>query len=215
MSYTPLDRRLDGGPEARAAKGATSAASHPSYQSTEQIAWSRALANGDERAFELLVERESPRVFRTCYRVLGRIDEAEDATQEAFVLAYRALGTFRGDGHPAAWLMRIATREAWRRAAQRRRQRAGIAALDEASLATMGTGVDPVAEAIRTEERERVRQAVGCLPEPYREVISLRFFGELSLLEVCAATGRPEGTVKAQLHRGLQRLQAQLTGAGR
>lgn len=51
-----------------------------------------------------------------------------------------------------------------------------------------------------------MRRAVAALPEPYREVVALRFFGDLSLLDIAAATGRPEGTVKAQLHRGLERL---------
>ena len=57
-----------------------------------------------------------------------------------------------------------------------------------------------------------MRDAVANLGEPYREVVALRFFGELSLLDIAAATGRPEGTVKAQLHRGLERLRRSLGG---
>jgi RNA polymerase sigma-70 factor (ECF subfamily) len=59
---------------------------------------------------------------------------------------------------------------------------------------------------MRVEEQEHVRAAVGRLPELYRQVVTMRFFAEFSILEIAAATGRPEGTVKAQLHRGLERL---------
>lgn len=169
---------------------------------------------GDGQAFRVLIERETAGVFRTCYRILGRTDEAEDATQETFVLAYRGLGTFRGDGHPAAWLRRIAIREAWRRAASHSRQRSMTAQLDVSAEWIANDVPCPAAAAIESEEREQVRLAVAGLPEPYREVVTLRFFGDLSLLEICAATGRPEGTVKAQLHRGLKRLRANLAGDG-
>ena len=167
---------------------------------------SRALVAGDGQAFQVLVERETPKVFRTCYRILGRVDEAEEAAQETFVLAYRSLATFRGDGPAGAWLMRIATRESWRRAALRSRRRAQTMTLDTDSLSVPAAGRGPLDEAIASEERERVRLAVEQLSEPYREVVTLRYFGELSLLEICAALDRPEGTVKAQLHRGLKRL---------
>lgn len=189
---------------------ATSPDSSPSTIDVDDDALSRALVAGDGQAFRLLVERETPRVFRACYRILGRVDEAEDATQETFVLAYRGLGTFRGDGHPAAWLTRIATREAWRRAAERSRQRSMTAQLDEAAEWLPSHEPGPAAATLEADEREEVRLAVAGLPEPYREVITLRFFGELSLLEIAAATGRPEGTIKAQVHRGLERLRRAL-----
>jgi RNA polymerase sigma-70 factor (ECF subfamily) len=177
-------------------------------------ALSRALVAGDGQAFRVLVERETPRVFRACYRILGRVDEAEDATQETFVLAYRALGTFRGDGHPAAWLTRIVTREAWRRAAERSRRRSMTAHIEDAAEWLASDMPGPATETMKAEEREQVRLAVAGLNEPYREIITLRFFAELSLLEICAATGRPEGTVKSQLHRGLRLLRERLGEGG-
>jgi RNA polymerase sigma-70 factor (ECF subfamily) len=161
---------------------------------------------GDLAAFQFLIERETPRIFRTCYRVLGRVEDAEEATQETFVLAYRALGAYRGDGHPAAWLTRIAIREAWRMAKGRSRRRETTTALDAEAMSIPHGAPDPLAEAMHVEERERIRSAVGRLPDLYQQVVSLRFFAELSVLEIAAATGRPEGTVKAQLHRGLKRL---------
>ena len=172
----------------------------------DDLELARSLAAGEEDAFRRLVDLETTSVFRTCYRILGRVDEAEDATQETFVLAYRFLASYRGEGRPGAWLTRIATRECWRRAASRNRRQAATTALDEVILETMPGAGSPLGDLLAAEERARVREAVEGLGEPYREVIALRFFGELSLLDIAAATGRPEGTVKAQLHRGLERL---------
>ena len=81
----------------------------------DDLALARRLAMGDEAAFQALVIRETAPVFRVCYRILGSVEEAEDAVQETFVLAYRALATYRGDGPPGGWLARIAVRECWRR----------------------------------------------------------------------------------------------------
>jgi RNA polymerase sigma-70 factor, ECF subfamily len=182
---------------------------------------------GDADAFRVLVERESRAVVRVCYRVLGDLHEAEDAAQEAFVTAYRALGTWRGDGPFGAWLARIATRIAVRRAGKRRpvawidprpiadetgggRDRVGEAALASA----LGSTPDPAQLAVRAERAAGIRAAVAGLEEPYREVLVLRFFSDLSLAEIAAQTDRPLGTVKTHLHRGLQRLRRSLETQG-
>lgn len=162
-----------------------------------------AITSGDRDAFRSLVEREQTPVFRTCYRVLGRITDAEDATQETFVIAYRSIGTYRGEGTLGAWLGRIATRQALRRLGQRK----DALSIDTPGL-PLGTagGMDPLGQAIAAERATRVRTAVAALGEPYRETVALRFFAELSLAEIAEQTGRPLGTVKTHLHRGLARL---------
>ena len=169
-----------------------------------------AVRAGDAQAFQDLVERETASVFRACYRTLGRIHDAEDATQEAFVIAYRSIGTFRGDGSLSAWLARIATRQALRRATRRR----DVAWLDPAAPGGLDVAgpSEPLADLERAERHRQVRSAVANLPEPYREVVALRFFAELSLAQIAAATGRPLGTVKTHLHRGLARLRERLDG---
>jgi RNA polymerase sigma-70 factor, ECF subfamily len=166
---------------------------------------------GDRQAFGILVERETRTVYRACLRILGRPHDAEDVTQESFVAAYRAIGTFRGEGSLQGWLLRIATRQAFRRLAQRR-PTADIAAVPEPILAD--TRTDPPGVLVAAERRDELRAAVEALPDPYREIVALRFFAELSLAEVADATHRPINTVKTQLRRGLERLRPVLGPGG-
>ena len=170
-----------------------------------------ATVSGDRRAFDVLVARETHAVYRACLRILGRPHDAEDVTQESFVAAYRAIGTYRGDGSLRGWLLRIATRRAFRRLAQRR-PTADLDALPEPFLADSRT--DPTRVAVASELRAQVRDAVGALPEPYREVVALRFFADLSLAEVAETTGRPVNTVKTHLRRGLERLRPLIGAEG-
>jgi RNA polymerase sigma-70 factor (ECF subfamily) len=185
-----------------------------------------AVLHGDRDAFRVLVERESTSVVRACLRVLGDLRDAEDAAQESFVTAFRSLDTWRGEGSFGAWMARIAVRVALRQASRRRPvtridplaiesdagaetrtpgDRASRAALTSGAL-DAASGQDPAAIAVRGEREVAVRAAVAGLEEPYREVVALRFFGDLSLAEIAAVSGRPLGTVKTHLHRGLGRL---------
>lgn len=195
-----------------------------------------AVLRGDRDAFRVLVERESTTVVRACLRVLGDLHDAEDAAQESFVTAYRSLDTWRGEGSFGAWMARIAVRVAIRQASRRRpvtridsltvESDAGAGArtpADHASRAALASGAfdaapgqDPAAIALRGEREIAVRMAVAALDEPYREIVALRFFGDLTLAEIAAVTGRPLGTVKTHLHRGLRRLRESLPSeAGR
>lgn len=177
-----------------------------------------AVLAGDRDAFRRLVEREGPSIVAACTRVLGDHGEAEDVAQEAFVIAYRSLGSWRAEGPFSAWLSRIAIRLAIRRAGQRKQ----VTWLDplaaesdqpgrERYRTTSAHGAeDPAHTMLRSERDARLRSAVASLDEPYREVVALRFFAERSLGEIAEATGRPLGTVKTHLHRGLARLRGAL-----
>jgi RNA polymerase sigma-70 factor (ECF subfamily) len=178
-----------------------------------------AVLAGDRDAYRHLVERESASVVRACYRILGDLHEAEDAAQEAFVTAYRSLAGWRGDGPFGAWLARIAVRIALRQLGQRRSvtwldpagaagptaDEGASAAIDARAMAD-GARTDPALMAVRAERAADLRAAVAVLPEPYREVVTLRFFAELSLEEIARQTERPLATIKTQLRRGLLQL---------
>ena len=141
--------------------------------------------------------------------------------------AYRSLASWRGDGPFGAWLTRIGVRIALRQAGRRR----AVTWLDPATAADGSTGdqvsaaatsaamaatstTDPSLLSVRAERAADIRLAVAALPEPYREVVTLRFFGELSLEEIARQTERPLGTVKTHLHRGLIRLRATVDQRG-
>jgi RNA polymerase sigma-70 factor (ECF subfamily) len=181
-----------------------------------------AVLDGDRDAFRRLVERESANLVRACHRILGNQAEAEDAAQEAFVTAFRSLASWRGDGPFGAWLTRIGVRIALRQASRRKvvqwrdptRTDAPTEGLDAADRAAVSAAplTDPAMLALRAERATEIRTAVATLPEPYREVVALRFFGEASLQEIADETGRPLGTVKTHLRRGLERLRGRLEG---
>jgi RNA polymerase sigma-70 factor (ECF subfamily) len=178
-----------------------------------------AVLGGDRDAFRVLVEREAGGIIRACHRILGDRLEAEDVAQEAFVTAYRSLASWRADGPFGAWLARIAVRNAVRRASRRREvpwiSPAALAAgQDDATEPGVRMSPDPMVVAIRAERSAAVRRAVARLDEPYRETVALRFFAERSLAEIAAETGRPLGTVKTHLRRGLIRLRERLQAEG-
>ena len=171
----------------------------------------RRVLDGDRDSFRVLVERESASVVRACARVLGDVHEAEDVAQEAFVSAYRSLATWRGDGPFGAWVGRIALRLAVRQLGRRRavtwlRPGHDGAVDDVVAALPAGSRTQPEHAALRAERADATRRAVAGLPEPYREVVALRFFAERSLEEIASITGRPLGTVKTHLRRGLLRL---------
>ena len=187
-----------------------------------------AVLAGDREAFRRLVERESVALVRACHRILGDRSDAEDAAQEALVTAYRQLASWRGDGPFGAWLMRIGIRIALRQAGKRKTVTwrdplgggsptgSGGQAVDPITRATDQAAIesapltDPAMLSMRAERATELRAAVTALPEPYREVVALRFFGDASLDEIARVTDRPLGTVKTHLHRGLARLRNNL-----
>lgn len=194
------------------------ATSQPDGQPSDQAIVDLVLG-GDRDAYRHLVEREAASVVRACHRVLGDLHEAEDAAQEAFVMAYRSLASWRAEGPFGAWVTRIAVRIAVRQAGRRksvawldvggdaeRSNDARVSASVAAASLAAAERTDPSLLTVRAERAADVRSAVAGLPEPYREVVMLRFFGELSLEEISRQVDRPLGTVKTHLHRGLLRL---------
>ena len=161
--------------------------------------------NGDVSAYTDLVRAYQGIALRVAYLVLGDAPEAEDATQVAFMKAYRALGRFRAGAEFRPWLLRIVRNEALnrRRSAGRR---AGLA-LKVASDPVLGDAApSPETVVVRSDDRRQLLEALELLPAGFREVIEYRYFLGLSEAETARALGIAIGTVKSRSARALQRL---------
>jgi len=160
---------------------------------------------GDEGAYEELVRAHQGIAFRTAYVLAGNASDAEEAAQEAFVKAYRALGRFRRGSPFRPWLLRIVANEARnrRRSAGRRAALSLRAAADESSG---DAAPSPEGVLLADEERGRLLAAVNKLREEERLVIACRFFLELSEEETAAALDVRLGTVKSRTSRALEHL---------
>src|SRR6187549_89361 len=117
---TRTGARAAPGTGAAAAANRARDADHGSGATTDDRQLVDAVLGGDRDAFRRIVDREGSSVVSACARVLGDRSEAEDVAQEAFVTAYRSLGTWRAEGPLGAWIARIAVRLAVRRASQRK-----------------------------------------------------------------------------------------------
>lgn len=164
-------------------------------------------AAGDHRAFETIMRRNNQLLFRTARSILKNDEEAEDAVQEAYLHAYRALGGFRADAKLSTWLVRIVANEALGRL---RRRGADVIPLDtvtDAATAQMETFMDqdPNVQPDRAVERAEVRKLIEAridmLPEAFRPVFMLRAVQEFTVEETAAALGIPEATVRTRFFR--------------
>lgn len=174
------------------------------------------LARDLDGTFETLVRAHVDRCYAIALRVLGDPHDAEEVAQDALVRAYRALATY----DPArirelrlrAWLATIVVnvcRNRVRRRAVPTTPLAPLVELGHEPAAPADTG--PAAIAETAAERERLAALLATLPDRYRIPIVLRHVDDLSYAELSAVLGRPEGTLKAQVSRGLAMLRAAVT----
>ena len=164
---------------------------------------------GDSAAYEEIVQRYQQVAFRTAYLITGTAADAEDAAQDGFVKAYRALATFRPGAEPRPWLLRIVANEARNRVRSTGRRQA-LELRVAGSYRPGGAAPSPEAAAVASEDRQRLLDLVNELGEEDRLVIASRYFLELNGEETAAALGIPEGTVKSRLSRALARLRARV-----
>ena len=162
---------------------------------------------GDPAAFEELVLTYQSLAFRTAFVIAGDATDAEEAAQDGFVKAHRALRRFRRGQPFRPWLLAIVANEA----RNRRRSRGRRAALAlRAAAEPGGAGNDPEEAALAAERRERILTAVERLRDDDRDVLACRYLLELSEDETAAALGIARGTVKSRTHRALSRLEEEL-----
>jgi len=165
----------------------------------------RQFLDGEEAAFDELVERHRARIYGLVSRLAG-VGEADDLAQDVFVAAYRSLRTFRGEAAFGTWLYRIAIHTC---SHHLRRKRPEALELDEREP-DRRRNADPLARAMQQELQGVVRQAIDGLPYKLKLVIVLRDLNGLSYEEIAAVVGCPIGTVRSRLHYATQRLASQL-----
>jgi len=163
----------------------------------------RRAQRGDERAFAELMRMHQEIAFRVAYLVAG--GEAEEAVQDGFLKAWRALRRFRAGAPFRPWLLRIVANEARnRRRASGRRTALALRAAGEGVSGDAASSPETVV--LADEERTRLLAALERLPDDARLVLGCRYLLDLSEAETAAALGVRRGTVKSRTSRALERL---------
>ncbi len=171
----------------------------------DEQAWVTAARGGDRRAFEALVERYQRPVYNLALRMLGRAEDAEDAGQEVFLRAYRALPAYDSARPFSTWLLSIAAHHCIDRIRRRRMHEVSLDALPPwRQLAA--PAVDPEDHAVADDHARRVRALLQLLPEDYRLVVVLRYWHDFGYSEIAALTGESESAIKSRLHRARRQL---------
>ena len=180
-----------------------------SDQDLSDIEIASRIAAGDMDMLQQMMRRYNQTLYRTARSILKDDTEAEDAVQEAYVLAYHAMNQFRGDAKLSTWLIRIVANEALGRLRKRSR-RAEVIDLSgnlneveqssEASEEEMNTH-SPERAAMRAETRCLIENKISQLPDAFRTVFMLRGIEELTVSEVAVCLSIPEATVRTRYFR--------------
>lgn len=169
----------------------------------DEVELIRRARQGNAEAWEALVRTHQEALFRLAYLLLGNADEAEDVAQEAFLRAYASLERFDLERPLRPWLLSIAAN-----LARNRRRSAGryLAALQRWYKARPAAATGIEEQSLHNLERQELWHAIERLDFANQQVIYLRYFLEMSTVEVAETLQVPEGTVKSRLHRALKRL---------
>jgi RNA polymerase sigma-70 factor (ECF subfamily) len=176
--------------------------------------------DGDAAAFEMLVNRHRTAVYRATRAALGSHPDAEDAAQDAFLAAYRRLGSFRGASSFKTWLLTIAWNEAInrRRSLTRLWRRQVDSQSDQENLDPMANipsdGPTPEEAAAREDLRRGIRRAIRALSPKLRDVLLLAQSGEHTYDEIGAMLGAPTGTIKWRVSEARRKVKQTLREDG-
>ena len=173
------------------------------------------LQRGDDSAFEAIVRAHGGRLLSVARRFLGNDEDAQDAVQDAFIRAYKAIHTFEARAQLHTWLHRILVNTALMKLRERRRR--PTASIEDLLPTYSADGHQAVAsrdwsDAVleRKETAAIVREAIGRLPDLYREVLVLRDIEEKDTAEAAQLLGTTSNVVKVRLHRARQALRTLL-----
>ena len=176
-------------------------------------ALARHIAAGDRAAFESLMRRHNRRLYRLARATLRDGAEAEDALQEAYLLAFRSISQFRGDAALSTWLSRLVLNECLGRIRRRDRRENVIpmvSANNEATQSCVDESESPDASLARAQVRKLLERQVDELPDSFRAVFVMRCVEDLSVAETAELLGIPEETVRSRHFRAKCLLRAAL-----
>ena len=163
---------------------------------------------GDRTAYEVLVRHNADRLYAVVLRFSASEADAEEATQEAFLRAWRSIDRFRGDARFFTWLYRIGVNEA-KRILERRTAPGTVFSVEDEPIDDIAAeGPEPQSRAESRELREVLDEALRRLPEKYRAAVVLRDVEGLSTAEAAEVLGLREAAFKSRLHRGRMALRA-------
>lgn len=154
---------------------------------------------GDQAAFAELMGRHEDRIFALALRITGNRGDALDATQEAFISAFKKARGFRGESAFSTWLYRIAVNAC----NDLLRKKKPTTSVDEARIEERAAGHDVASAAVA---RIDVQRALAALPAEYRDAVALHDLAGLPYDEIARITGAQLGTVKSRISRGRRRL---------
>ena len=157
---------------------------------------------GNRAAFELLVKEYLQRIYRAAYSLVRNVEDASDIAQEAFMRAYRSIGTFDESRPFYPWMYRI-TRNLCMNHLSSSKNRIGCVE-DEDLIPDRACG--PEEQAIRKENLSDIERAISCLPEQHREILVLKHFQDCSYNDIAEILGIPIGTVMSRLYNARMKL---------
>lgn len=167
---------------------------------------------GDEVAWSALVEATYREVYTLCLRILGHPEDAAEATQDAYLKAFRGLEGFRGEALFTTWLYRVASNAAISKQRARTRRRGHETEIEEVTLQQIASASSTESAATARVEVEALEGALQALPEHYRVAVVLRDVYDLGIEEISRTLGISETAAKVRVHRGRKRLREMVYG---
>jgi len=184
-----------------------------SSDQSQENSWIAESRRGNSQAFNRLVLKWERSVYNLAFRILRNREEAAEATQDVFLLAYKNIRQFRLGSRFSTWLFKIALNHCITRLRQRP---PGVhLSLDDDSAAShpaelLAVNGSQHGELLRLEQRRKVLEALSHLLPEQQEVIELKFYQELTFEEIAEVLGAPLSTIKSRLYSGLEMMKVRL-----
>jgi RNA polymerase sigma factor (sigma-70 family) len=166
---------------------------------------------GDQLAWESIVQQYRRKVFNVAYKFVGRHEEAEDLTQDIFLKIFKSLGTFDRRANFQTWLISVSRNLCIDHYRSVRQERQTIdRQVDPGALSPVSHEPGPIAAIEQQDRVALLREAMAALPDALRTAVMMRDIQELTYQEIAGRLGLPEGTVKSRINRGRTELARQI-----